>query len=206
LANPQDESALVQIREKDTSRLEAFSDCVFAFAITLLVLSLKDPAVTDGGLLRGLLNEWPDFVAFVASFMTILIIWVGHHQMFNYVVRVDRRFLYLNGFLLFFVTLTPFTTSLVANHLLDAGARDAAIIYSFGFLLLSLVWNLSFRYATRGRRLVSDWFSETQMKRSNKRFLVGPLGYAAALLLAVVSGVASITVIIAVAVFYAVGV
>src|ERR1700681_2747920 len=88
---------------KETGRLEAFSDGVFAFAITLLVLDLKDPSAGANGLLKGLLTEWPSFFALLTSFATILIMWVNHHNMFNLVKRIDAQFMFLNGALLFFV-------------------------------------------------------------------------------------------------------
>ena len=96
--------------ERETNRLEAFSDGVFAFAITLLVLGLHDP-VSNGSssLFQGLLSEWPTFFAFMTSFIAELIMWMNHHNMINYVRRIDREFMLLNGMLLFFITLTPFT-------------------------------------------------------------------------------------------------
>ena len=79
--------------ERETDRLEAFSDGVFAFAITLLVLGLKDPTSGNNvSLFQGLLGEWPTFFAFVTSFTTILIMWMNHHNMFNYISRIDREF------------------------------------------------------------------------------------------------------------------
>ena len=86
--------------------------------------------------------QWPEFFAFVTNFMTVLILWVGHHETFTYVVRTDRRFMFLNGFLLFFVTLTPFTTSLMADHILSSDSNTAAAIYAGGFLILGIAWNL----------------------------------------------------------------
>jgi uncharacterized membrane protein len=87
--------------EKETGRLESFSDGIFAFAITLLVLGLHDPVqAASSNLFKGLLNEWPEFFAFLTSFLTILIMWVNHHHMFNFIRWVDTRFMFLNGFLL----------------------------------------------------------------------------------------------------------
>ncbi|HEV2225419.1 MAG TPA: TMEM175 family protein [Nitrososphaerales archaeon] len=191
---------------KETGRIEAFSDGVFAFAITLLVLYLKDPFPNGGGnLLLGLVNQWPTFFAFVTSFMTILIMWVGHHEMFNYVVRADRRFMFLNGFLLFFVTLTPFTTSLVADHIVSSDSNTAAAVYSASFLLLGVAWNFVWRYASGPHKLFSRDLSAAELKIFTRNFYVGPISYAAALLIAFVSGIASVALILAVAVFYAVG-
>ena len=198
-------ASLVETR-KETGRIEAFSDGVFAFAITLLVLYLKDPFPNGGGnLLLGLVDQWPVFFAFVTSFMTILIMWVGHHEMFTYIVRADRRFMFLNGFLLFFVTLTPFTTSLVADHLVFRDSNTAAAVYSGSFLLLGVAWNLIWRYASGPHKLLSRELTAAELKAFTRNFYVGPICYALALLIAFVSGIASVALILAVAVFYAVG-
>src|SRR2546428_5182252 len=92
------------LEEKETVRMEAFSDGVFAFAITLLALNLRDPA--GGSLSQGLIDEWPAFFAFVTSFVSVLIMWMNHHNMFNYIRKIDRRLMLLNGVLLLFVVLT----------------------------------------------------------------------------------------------------
>src|SRR6266849_8072606 len=122
---------------KETSRTEAFSDGVIAFAITLLVLNLKDPlidpALSQESLFQGLLTQWPAFFAFVTSFATILIMWVNHHNMFTYIKRVDTTLLFLNGLLLFFIVLTAFTTLIVASHVTltqTNEGRTAAAFYS----------------------------------------------------------------------------
>ena len=194
------------MRAKETGRIEAFSDGVFAFAITLLVLYLKDPALSGGGsLLQGLVSQWPTFFAFVTSFMTILIMWVGHHEMFTYIVRADRQFMFLNGFLLFFVTLTPFTTSLVADHITSSDSGTAAVVYSGSFLLLATAWNLIWRYASGPHRLIAEHITAAQVKAFTRNFYVGPVFYTVALLVALVSGIASVVLILGVAVFYAVG-
>ena len=194
---------------RETGRLEAFSDGVFAFAITLLVLYLKDPlldpTLSQKSLFQGLLLQWPAFFAFVTSFMTVLILWVGHHETFTYIIRTDRRFMFMNGFLLFFVTLTPFTTSLVADHILLSDSSTAAAIYSGGFLLLGTAWNLLWRYAYTDRRLIPRDVSAAEIKAFTGNFYVGPIFYASAFVVAFISGIASILLILAVAVFYAVG-
>ncbi|HEY6282349.1 MAG TPA: TMEM175 family protein [Nitrososphaerales archaeon] len=193
---------------KETARLEAFSDGVFAFAITLLVLYLKDPLQGGGpqvSLFQGLINQWPSFFGFVTSFMTILIMWVGHHEMFDYIVQVDRRFMFLNGFLLFFVTLTPFTTSLVSNHILSSDSNTAAVVYAGSFLLLAISWNTLMLYSSRNRKLLSEKLTDEHLKKMKRDYLVGPVFYGIALLVAFFSGIASVALILAVAVFFAVG-
>ncbi|HEV2138104.1 MAG TPA: TMEM175 family protein [Nitrososphaerales archaeon] len=156
-------------------------------------------------LLQGLVGQWPTFFAFVTSFMTILIMWVGHHEMFTYIVRADRRFMFLNGFLLFFVTLTPFTTSLVADHIVSSDSNTAAAVYSGSFLLLGVAWNLIWRYASGPHKLLSRDFTAAELKAFTRNFYVGPINYAAALLIALVSRIASVALILAVAVFHAIG-
>lgn len=179
---------------------------MFAFALTLLVLDLKDPTLNSSiGLLQGLVNQWPIFFAFVTSFMTVLIMWVGHHEMFNYIKRIDRRFMFLNGFLLFFVTLTPFTTSLIADHILSMDSRTAAGVYAGSFLLLSFAWNVLWNYASGRSRLLSAETTVEEITTMKRNFFVGPICYSAALLLAFFSGVASVALILAVAVFFAIG-
>ncbi|TLZ94896.1 MAG: DUF1211 domain-containing protein [Methanobacteriota archaeon] len=97
---------------QNTARTEAFSDGVFAFAITLLVLNLRDPTTAPDlplgtSLLDGLIHEWQSFFALVTSFITILVMWLNHHNMFSHIGRVDRRLMLMNGLLLLFVVLTP---------------------------------------------------------------------------------------------------
>ena len=186
---------------RETSRTEAFSDGVIAFAITLLVLNLKDPlldpALTQKSLFQGLLTQWPAFFAFVTSFATILIMWVNHHNMFTFIRRVDTTLLFLNGLLLFFIVLTAFTTLLVANHVgltqTDDG-KTAAAVYSGNAVVLGAVWStLSYYVARKG--LVpagpGGW-----------RYLIGPVPYAVAFALSFVSAFSSLVVVLFIAGFW----
>ena len=121
--------------EKETGRIEAFSDGVFAIAITLLVLELKVPHLEDGGRgrladARPSLRQWPSYVALVTSFFTILVMWANHHRMFNVVRRSNARFLYANGLLLLLVTVVPFPTALLAEYFEKPGASVAAAVYA----------------------------------------------------------------------------
>src|SRR2546428_12500036 len=120
--------------------MEAFSDGVFAFAITLLVLNLRDPATSSLSLFNGLKQAWPSFFSLVTSFATVLIMWMNHHNMFNYIRRIDRRFMLFNVVLLLFVVLTPYTTMLVADLISVSDATAAAAAYAGTFVVLSLGW------------------------------------------------------------------
>ena len=112
---------------KETARIEAFSDGVFAIAITLLVLDLKVPRGMAEGrdLLAALVGQWPAYLAFVTSFATIGIMWINHHRMFTLIGRTDDGLLVLNGLLLLGVTFVPFPTGVLAEYTPRAAGRGA---------------------------------------------------------------------------------
>src|SRR5438093_12752659 len=121
-----------------TTRLEAFSDGVFAIAATLLVLELRVPPDTTD-LVGALLRLWPAYAAYLVSFLTIGIIWVNHHTLLEHCKRVDRRFLYLNLMLLIAVGIVPFPTSLVDQYILsEHRATTALVVYGLDGLLHAL--------------------------------------------------------------------
>src|SRR4051812_41489187 len=106
-------------RFTETYRVEAFSDAVFAIAITLLVLELIQFLHLQNSehLLTTLAHHWQPFLAFIIGFTTILICWINHHYVFDYINKVDTGFMWVNGFLLFMITLTPFPTAILAEFL-----------------------------------------------------------------------------------------
>jgi hypothetical protein len=124
-----------------TSRLEAFSDGVLAIAITLLVIEIRPPALHQGETLaHALWAQWPSYVAYLVSFLTIGVIWLNHHRIFDQVIRVDGPLLLLNLNLLLWTALIPFPTAVVAEHLGDGGeaARTASALYSGVLLVMGL--------------------------------------------------------------------
>src|SRR6516225_4566983 len=124
--------------EKETGRVEAFSDGVIAIAITLLILEIRVPKVAEiasVGLAVKLLSLWPSFLAFATSFGTILVMWVNHHRIFRLVRTVDYPFLYWNGFLLLMITFVPFPTALLAEHLAGPEATVATAFYAETFVV-----------------------------------------------------------------------
>ncbi len=188
----------------DTARTEAFSDGVFAFAITLLVLNLRDPSTSGVSLSQGLINEWQSFFALVTSFITVLVMWLNHHNMFSHIERVDRRLMLRNGILLLFVVLTPFTTSIVAAHMTSPDSGTAAAVYSGNFLFIAIAWNALWRYCAKGRRLLSEDVTDAEARTITQQYLVAPLGSVVALAISLVSGLASVTVVLVIAAFYAI--
>ena len=191
--------------EKETGRIEAFSDGVFAIAITLLVIDLKTPPLIGSeGLAYKLLGEWPRFLAFLTSFATILILWVNHHNLFNHIVRSNILFMFLNGSLLFCVTFVPFPTSLVAEYMGNKGETTAMVLYSGTMLAMAFVYNILWRYASHKHRLLVKSVTAGQVKSITRQYLVGPVFYGLAFILAFVNVTASLLLMILLALFFAV--
>jgi uncharacterized membrane protein len=189
----------------ETARIEAFSDGVFAIAITLLVLDLKVPRdLPDGRTLAdALFAQWPAYLAFASSFMTILIMWVNHHRIFTLVGRSDSRLLFFNGLLLMGVTVVPFPTALVAEYLRHDGQRTAALVYNATFIVIAICFNLLWRTAAVNDRLLHPHADPRAVQRIFDSYRYGPLGYVAAFLLAFASVTASIALDLALAVYFA---
>jgi uncharacterized membrane protein len=187
-----------------TNRLEAFSDGVFAIAITLLVLELHLPDTSERSLARGLAHEWPQFAAYLTSFLIIGIMWVNHHSMFRQIVRADRPLLFLNLLLLLWTALLPFPTELIAAYLRDGGAdaHVAAAVYSLNLTLAAIAFSLLWTHAVRGRLLEHDMTGREQW-RSIARFSAGTLVYAATIGLSFVSAPVTLAVQFVIAAYYA---
>ena len=193
--------------EKETGRVEAFSDGVFGIAITLLVLDLKVPPVTastsPGALAGALLRQWPMYVAYVLSFATVLIMWTNHHRLFRLIRRSDHTFLMINGMLLMLVTLVPFPTGLLAAHISQPGAVTAAAVYSGTFVLIAILFNVLWRYAAHGGRLLARTHDREAAAAITRQYRFGPLLYLAAFALAFVSVPASVALCAALAAYFA---
>lgn len=170
--------------EKETGRLEAFSDGVFAVAITLLALDLQAPRLGNGatlGALGGaLVRLWPATLAFVTSFFTVLIMWVNHHAIFKLVRRTSARLLFANGLLLMLTTAVPFATSLVTIYLRTPAAKIACATYGGIFLLGSLSFNILWYSVLGDRVLLRSDASEEVIARLNRNYRLGPPLYALA--------------------------
>lgn len=185
ITNQKREAAVV----KETGRIEAFSDGVFAVAITLLVFGLKVPPLSPetfsvGGLALALFKEWPSYLIFITSFATILIMWLSHHGIFKLVHRSDSPFLFANGFLLLLVTLVPFPTSLVAQYLTTPAAAVTCAVYSGVFVVINVAYNLLWWSAAHRHRLLNPGVSPAQVKSLTRKILIGFPLYLLATLLA----------------------
>jgi len=193
-------------QDRETARLEAFSDGVLAIIITLLVFSLRLPeaeTVARDGLLQALLDQWTMYVAFSASFFFILVMWINHHRLFMAIQRADNTLLLLNGLLLFGISLVPFPTSIVAEYLPDAERTEAVLVYNGLFLVISIFFNLLWFYASHKNRLFSPQTDPALVAFISRQYAFGPFLYLVALLLAFLHPFLSLLANIALAVFFA---
>jgi len=166
------------------TRVEAFSDGVFAIAITLLILEIRVPH-GDHGLWAGLVALWPSYIAFLLSFAVILIMWVNHHELLRMVRAVNYPFLFANGFLLLTVTFVPFPTAVLAANLATPDAKAAVAFYCATFVANALLWNLLFATIVRGGLLHANVSAET-VANVRRTYYVGVLVYMLATALAFV--------------------
>jgi uncharacterized membrane protein len=191
---------------KETGRVEAFSDGVFAIAITLLILDVKVPELSDGAgtrdLLRALGRGWTSYVAYLLSFVTILIMWVSHHRIFTVIRKIDHAFLFWNGILLMLISFVPFPTALLSRYLLEPSARTAAVVYSGHGILISLAFSGLWRYATKTDRLLAPG-TRPEVTRLSARYRFGPFMYLTAFVLAFASAWLSVGLCLIFTLFFA---
>jgi uncharacterized membrane protein len=175
-----------------TSRLEAFSDGVFAIAITLLVLEIKVPGAGEilatGGLWSALGQRWPNYVGYVLSFLVIGVMWANHHSLFEYIRRVDRSLMLANLLLLMGVGFLPFPTAVLADHLADPITRSSAtVFYGATLVFTSLSFNLLWWVGRWKGRLLGTKSSEIGVRTITWRYAAALPCYAVATALAFVS-------------------
>ena len=197
--------------EKETGRLEAFSDGVFAVAITLLVLNIKVPGLDPPGELLDdnrlwpvLRDEWPMLVAYGISFATIGIMWLNHHRLFTHIKRTDTGLLLLNLLLLLFIVLVPVPTALLAEYVVRPNEHAAAIIYSGTFFVMACCFNLLWRYASYHNRLLGKDADTRAVAAISRQYLFGPLFYLITFGLAFINVPSSIILNFLFALFFAV--
>ena len=191
--------------EKETARVEAFSDGVFAIAITLLVLELKVPP-PGKPLGHALLEQWPSYAALVVSFATIGIMWLNHHMLFTMIRRVDHALLIFNALLMLGVTVVPFPTALLAEHHGHPGERVAAGVYSGVFLYVAIAFNLLWRWAASPRRhppLLRLPHDDPRVLEVTSRYRFGPLYYLGSFVLSMWNPHLALAVYGALALFFA---
>jgi uncharacterized membrane protein len=187
----------------ERGRLEAFSDGVFAVAITLLALNLTVAGPEEGPLAQQLLTHWPAFVAYLISFFTIGVIWVNHHVLFGGLARLDRTLLFVNLLLMLFVVAIPFATATMAEYLADGGpdSRLATAIYGAVMTGMAGSFGLVLNRAIRHEHM-SDPLEPAARTAAQRRFAAGILVYVGASFLALVNAPVAFACYGAVAFFY----
>lgn len=160
-----------------TRRVEAFSDGVFAIALTLLVLTVKVPPVaniSEEKLQQFLLEQWPTYLSYALSVVVIGIFWVAHHGVFNYIKRADRGLFWLNILFLLCVTFIPFPTALIGEF---SHYRTSVVIYGASLAVTGGVLDIIRWYATSGGRLVDKDLDARLNRAGMWRNLTGPAIY-----------------------------
>ena len=187
----------------DRSRLEAFSDGVFAVAITLLALDLTVAGPGHGPLAHQLHDKWPAFVAYLLSFFVIGIIWVNHHVLIKSIALVDRTLLFLNLVLLIFVVLIPFSTATVAQYLPVSGGdvKVAMALYSAVLLGMSAGFGSIFEWTLHGDHRTVPLPPQAHWP-ARLRFVGGSGVYVVAIVVSLFNAIAAFALIALVALYY----
>ena len=188
--------------ESGTTRMETFSDGVFAIAATLLVLTFSVGAFQGANLGHALLHLWPSYLAYVTSFVTIGIIWMNHHWCVEKMARVDRTLLFINILLLLTVAFLPFPTKLVADYLQKPGEQAAVYAYDATFIVMAILYNVWWRYARTGRRLIVNEVPDARLRAIDRAFYPGVPVYVLCFVVAIFSPLASVILTLVTAAFY----
>lgn len=185
----------------DKSRFEAFSDGVFAFAITLLVLGIVLPQLhqpSEAQLSSALLGLWPNVIAYVLSFAVIGIMWQNHHALFRMIARVDRMTVFLNLTLLAATVFIPFATNTLGTY---PTMRASTFLYGVVLTVCSTAYNLLLMHLVR-RRAFNENVGEKTIKATIGAYRVGWVGYTASMLLALIAPLAAFAVYLLIAGYY----
>jgi uncharacterized membrane protein len=194
-------------QEKETGRIEVFSDGIFAIAATLLILNIRVPTAAEvrarGALINALLAQWPALFSYANSFLTILIMWINHHKLFRHIRRSDHIFLVLNGLLLMGVTFVPFPTAILSEYIKSPDSKTAVALYSGTFFVIAILFYVLWQYASRGHRLLARSDNPAAIAAISRQYHFGPPLYLVAFLFAFWNIWASVGMCTALAIFFA---
>jgi uncharacterized membrane protein len=188
----------------ETGRVEAFSDGVFAIAVTLLILAVGfEQSIADGNLEQQLLHLWPAYIAYAVSFLTIGIMWDNHNQVLRHFARDDRPLLLLNILLLMCISFTPFPTRVVAEHAHTGSDREAAaVLYGLTMTATAICFFAVWFYGSR--RLLRPDADMREVDGITRSYLPGAPMYAVATLVAFLNPIASLVIFGSLSIFYAI--
>lgn len=162
--------------EKETLRIETFSDGVFCIAVTLLSIEIgveMHGEVTNAGLRDALLAKWPICLAYVISFVNVLLAWIGHHSLFKMLRRSDNSIMITNGLLLMMVALVPFPTKTLGLYMLSDALKTTVIFYTGYFVLISLAFRLLWYAASRKKDLLVHDITEIKIRQTTRNENIG---------------------------------
>jgi uncharacterized membrane protein len=185
-----------------SARVEAFSDGVLAIVITLLVLDLHAPA---GHMRAHLLQQWPAYLAYLASFGYVGVIWVNHHQLFTRIAAVDPGLLWRNLALLLVTSVLPFPTAVLSSAFQHGNHGDqvtALILYALVAAAMAATWLLLFHYLATNGRLLARHTSPSFFTLERRRALLGLIGYLIAGLAALWLALGSLLIVSVLPLFY----
>jgi uncharacterized membrane protein len=192
------------VETSETGRVEAFSDGVFAIAITLLIIEVHVPGRAHAGELgHELLRLWPSYLGYLTSFLTIGVMWLNHHYVFGLIDRVDRTMLLLNTLLLLLIAFVPFPTAVLAQFVETDGARAAAVLYGATLTLTAITFFAWWRYASNDRRLIAPGVPDEMIDDITRAYTPGTILYGGSALIGLVAPWASAGLYLAIALFYA---
>jgi len=193
-------------------RTEMISDGIFAIAITLLVLNLHVPDATEqkeaGGPLQALLAEWPFYLSYLTTFLSVAYMWMNHHALFNRVRWVDQKLQWVNLAILLGICLTPFPNALVASALAGGlsseAAKAATAAYALIFTLATVPWALFWERLARRPELLEPPYTSRWARRERRRGILGVCVYASGIGIAYISPLIAMGLFFGVALFYVV--
>lgn len=162
--------------QKETLRIETFSDGVFCIAVTLLSIEIGVELhgdATNRELTHALLAKWPIYLAYVISFVNVLLAWMGHHSLFKLLHRADNRIMITNGILLMLIALVPFPTKTLGEFLLSGGFKIAVIFYTGYFVLISAAFRVLWYAATRKPGILMHNVSDRQIRITTRNENIG---------------------------------
>jgi uncharacterized membrane protein len=193
-------------RDNGTGRIEAFSDGVFAIAITLLVIEIGVPHLEGEGttLFGALIEQWPSYLGYVISFLQIGVIWANHHNRFRFIVRSDHVLLFLNILFLMCVAFIPFPTALLAEYLQESGTErtTAGAVYAGTLAVTAVFFTLLWLYAAANYRLVDRNLDPSILRAMTRRYVAGMVAYLLTFLIAFVNVTASLVLIVILALLF----
>jgi uncharacterized membrane protein len=164
-------SLIEKQQQKETGRIEAFSDGVFCVAMTLLALEIGVAAkntASNEALLQSLFRLWPVYLSYFISFINVLLAWMGHHGLFKHLRNTDNTVMITNGFLLMLIALVPFPTKTLGLFLQTGAFKAAVIFYTGYFVLISLAFRLLWWAACSGPHLLVHGISKSEIRKTTR--------------------------------------